>query len=353
MWELKAMIAGGVVFACLNVFISTVELMDIKSAMETETPKQQNRIVQNYQSVPMGQCLSLDLDDDMDHLLDKYNQVFLVMPAKASGTTYKHFTKLCMKSAGTPIFAAKDNIVNDDNFMREAFKHQLELPSLVTSHMYTAAPFKKLIKATTKNTLIIYSHREETARIKSAVKELLNNLCVPKRKDAMVERLENECRVTESKFLERIATPTRNVEVGIGPGRIMGCDVFEKISENSPNLAIVHYKQATKLLRLLSKHHCPEVPYNQTMNVGDKKGTMNVILDGKETNGTIVSIDDWLNAKIEMLEYVWDTRKKDWECMGTLKDIEEELFACPDEALQISGRSYKNQKVTFPLQSKS
>ena len=346
------MIAGGVVFACLNVFISTVELMDIKSAMETETPKQQNRIVQNYQSVPMGQCLSLDLDDDMDHLLDKYNQVFLVMPAKASGTTYKHFTKLCMKSAGTPIFTAKDNSVNNDNFMREAFKHQLELPSLVTSHMYTAAPFKKLIKATTKNTLIIYSHREETARIKSAVKQVLSRHCfLFKKEDAGVERLETECRVTESKVLEIVQN--KEGEVGIGPGRIMGCDVFEKVSENSPNLAIVHYKQATKLLKLLSKHHCPEVPYNQTMNVGDEKGTMNVILDGKETNGTIVSIDDWLNAKIEMLEYVWDMRKKDWECMGTLKDIEEELFACPDEALQISGRSYKNQKVTFPLQSKS
>ena len=92
------------VFACLNVFLSTVELRDnIKSAMDTETPTQQQRLVQNYhQSVPMGQCLSLDVDDDMDHLLDKYNQVFLVMPAKASGTTYKHFTKLCMQSAGTP-----------------------------------------------------------------------------------------------------------------------------------------------------------------------------------------------------------------------------------------------------------
>ena len=88
--------------------------------------------------------------------------------------------------------------------MREAFTHQLELPSLVTSHMSKAAPFKKLIKATTKNTLIIYSHREETARIQSAVKHSLANHCFLKRKDAMVERLDNECRVTESKFLKMV-----------------------------------------------------------------------------------------------------------------------------------------------------
>ena len=73
--------------------------------------------------------------------------------------------------------------------------------------MYTAAPFKKLIKATTKNTLIIYSHREETARIQSAVKHRLADHCFfpqNNKKDAMVERLDNECRVTESKFLKMV-----------------------------------------------------------------------------------------------------------------------------------------------------
>ena len=76
---------------------------------------------------------------------------------------------------------------------------------------------------------------------------------------------------------------------------------------------------------------------------------MSIILEGSKVNGTIVSIDDWLKAKSGMLEYILDVRS-DWSCQAKMKDIEAELFACPDEALQISGRSYENQKVTFPFQ---
>ena len=333
-------------FACLGVCSVFISGMQLKDVMGTETPKQQHFVVeQTRQSEQMGQCLGLDLDDGMDNLLDKYKQVFLVMPAKAAGTTYKDFTENCMKSAGTPKFTAHDNILNFNNQMRNAFKDQVELPSLVASHLYTAQPFQSLIKHATKDTLIIYSHREETSRFKSAVKWVIARLC-ENAKNEGIELLENECRVTESKLLE-VVEKLQN-EIGIGPKRLLSCKTFESIQENAPNLAFVNYKQANELQKLLSKHHCPKITDTFKSNAGDEKKPMSIVLEGSRVNGTIVSIDDWLKAKSGMLEYVFNARS-DWSCQAKMKDIEEELFACPDEALQISGRSYENQKVTFPL----
>ena len=47
-------------------------------------------------SSPSSSCLSLDFEEDMDHLLSKYKQVWIIMPAKAAGSTFKVFAKQCM-----------------------------------------------------------------------------------------------------------------------------------------------------------------------------------------------------------------------------------------------------------------
>uniref|UniRef100_A0A7S0Y5U7 Uncharacterized protein n=1 Tax=Pseudo-nitzschia delicatissima TaxID=44447 RepID=A0A7S0Y5U7_9STRA len=132
-------------------------------------------------------------------------------------------------------------------------------------------------------------------------------------------------------------------EIAIGPLRLLSCETFDAIHENAPNLAFVNYKQAAKLQRLLSKHHCPTSPHDLKENTGGEKPPMSIVL---EATGQIVPIEQWLEAKSELLEYVL-RMKSDWSCQTKMRDVQEELFACPDEALQISGRSYDNQKVSF------
>ncbi len=85
-------------------------------------------------------------------------------------------------------------------------------------------------------------------------------------------------------------------------------------------------------------------------NVAEKKIPMSVILEGGKDKGIIVSINDWMEAKSGTLEFVFNARR-DWSCLATIRDIKEELFACPDEALQISSRSYENKKghISFPI----
>mmetsp|Transcript_31699 Transcript_31699/g.48602 ORF Transcript_31699/g.48602 Transcript_31699/m.48602 type:complete len:180 (+) Transcript_31699:199-738(+) len=125
-------------------------------------------------------CLSLGFKKDMDHLLSKYKQVWVIMPAKAAGTSFKEFTKDCMAVAGTPSFADQDNPFINSIRSEKAFVGQLEMPSLVASHLYQfeRKPFCNVMKHATKDTLVVYSHREETSRLISSIKHVVaKRLC--------------------------------------------------------------------------------------------------------------------------------------------------------------------------------
>ena len=333
--------ASIVLLTIVNVLSSSNQLEDVSAYWQTAT---EVAVIASPNSRPdQGQCLSLDVDGgDMDHLLEKHKQVFLVMPAKAAGTTYKAFTKKCMAIEGTPGFSRQDNVLNNDSKMQGVFREQLELPSLLTSHLYTAYSLHKLIKHATKDTLIIYSHREETSRLMSSIKEVINRSCFVAKEDKGFSINEGECKVTESMLIKKIKE--KKAEIRFGSERLWTCDTFESIRDNAPNMAFVHYKQANKLQKLLRKHHCPESNSDIEANVGASKKPISIILEGGKTNGTTVPIDDWLDAKSQMLELVL-LLKTDMSCQATVRRIEESLIACPEEALQISGRSHDNQWI--------
>ena len=287
-------------------------------------------------------CLGLGFRKDMDHLLSKYKQVWVIMPAKAAGTSFKEFTKDCMAKAGTPSFSKIDNPFTTLQRSKDAFLGQLEQPSLVASHLYHFQddPFCNVMKhASAKDTLVVYSHREETSRLISSIKEVVTiRLC--KQKPEGFKVVDGECLVEEKSLIKAIEE-LKN-EIGIGATQMLTCEAYDCILDNNPNLVFMHYKQASQFQKLLAKHHCPGVEYSVS-NVGSDKGAVSVVLKGKR-----VSLDKWLSAKRPMLEMALRL-KKTVSCQGTTRDIEHELFACPDEALQISGRSYEDERVQFPF----
>ena len=60
---------------------------------------------------------------------------------------------------------------------------------------------------------------------------------------------------------------------------------------------------------------------------------VSVILEGQSNNGTLVSLNDWLDAKHQLLALIFDLRKNA-SCQATTKDIQYKLLRCPDETLQ-------------------
>lgn len=292
----------------------------------------------------------------MDKLLSKYKQVFVIMPAKAAGTTFKSFTRKCMVSMKLNAFV--DHAPQLRKFEKDvdtAFRSKLKMPTLISSHVDTARDLHELLRSATDDTLIVYIHRQETNRLLSAIKHVITSrYCNLKTKPAGIamvrEKGSKACNVEEGFLIETIRK--RGVEIGMGGTPLLTCETFESIKNNSPNLVFMNYKQAGPLQKLLAKHHCPTVTKEVRVNVGsDKKMTVSVVLGGALGNnniGTLVALEEWLSFKAPVLEYSLEL-KRDVSCQATTRKIERKLFACANQTLGISGLSHDGQTMDFPM----
>ena len=333
---------------------SVQKFQDVVSAANNQQPQQLQllRDVAGISSSSLS-CLGLGFEEDMDKLLSKYKQVFVIMPAKAAGTTFREFTKRCMASMKLNAFV--DHAPQLRKFERDvdtAFRSELKMPTLISSHVDKARDLHEVLRSATDDTLIVYIHRQETNRLLSAIKHVITSrYCSLETKPAGIAMVgEKACNVEEGFLIETIRK--RGVEIGMGNTRMLTCETFESIKDNCPNLVFMNYKQAGQLQKLLAKHHCPSVTKEVQVNVGsDKKMTISVVLEGglgNNNNGTLVPLEEWLLFKAPVIEYSLEL-KSDVSCQATTRKIERELFACADQTLGISGLSHDGQTMDFPL----
>ena len=333
---------------------SVQKFQDVVSAANNQQPQQLQllRDVAGISSSSLS-CLGLGFEEDMDKLLSKYKQVFVIMPAKAAGTTFREFTKRCMASMKLNAFV--DHAPQLRKFERDvdtAFRSELKMPTLISSHVDKARDLHEVLRSATDDTLIVYIHRQETNRLLSAIKHVITSrYCSLETKQAGIAMVgEKAYNVEEGFLIETIRK--RGVEIGMGNTRMLTCETFESIKDNYPNLVFMNYKQAGQLQKLLAKHHCPSVTKEVQVNVGsDKKMTISVVLEGglgNNNNGTLVPLEEWLLFKAPVIEYSLEL-KSDVSCQATTRKIERELFACADQTLGISGLSHDGQTMDFPL----
>lgn len=207
-----------------------------------------------------------------------------------------------------------------------------------------------LAKHGSRQTLIIYIHREETYRLLSAIKHVTAGfLCDPKYPryklknfDMSVfhtERNETHCTSDEGSVVDLIESGYE--EIGIGASQILTCNAFEAIEQNAPNIVLVHYKQANKLQKLLAKHHCPELLNEEwhptEANVASEKGRVEYL---RMKNGNSIKLDEWLHEKRDVIEYTLKM-KHNVSCQGKARHMEDDLFACKDEVMQITPENVK------------
>jgi hypothetical protein len=289
------------------------------------------------QAMPQG-CLSLDSDGDVDHLLSKYKQVYILSRLKAAGQTFDAFARKCMASVGSNSF--KYEALNNASQMKAAFPKELELPSLLATHVHNSNETCRVAKRATRDSLIVFSHREETDRLMSAIKHVITTrFCFGKTEidhknlaGFMKKINKGECQVQETVLMQIIQLNYREMD-----DQSLTCHTYNCMRENRPNFVFMHYKQANKLQKLIAKHHCPEFKEDVKKNVATEKQSVMV-----ETKGALVPLDDWVRAKIELLELALEL-KADIRCQGTTREIEDDLFACPDETLLLSGQGYTRQ----------
>ena len=149
---------------------------DVVSAANNEQPQQLQllRDVAGISSSSLS-CLGLGFEEDMDKLLSMYKQVFVIMPSKAAGTTFKVFTKRCMASMKLNAFV--DHAPQLRKFEKDVdtvFRSELKMPTLISSHVDKAS-LHEVLRSATDDTLIVYIHRQETNRLLSAIKHVITS----------------------------------------------------------------------------------------------------------------------------------------------------------------------------------
>ena len=286
-------------------------------------------------SAASGQCLNLDLNQDMDSLIASARQVFITMPAKAGGTSMQAFANKCVGKL--KVKDGKDpNILNPGRFNKESLISNLHAPPIVASHLHNSDGLIRLSKYPSRETLMIHIHREETNRIVSAVKHVLDKVCATNPHKVRLNIIKNgtECILEEGPVVDAIASHTD--EIGYG-NDILNCKSYKALQENGPQLVVINYKQVDKLQALLAKHHCPHLELPVHANIAEEKST-NVFL--KLQTGGVVNIKDWLREKGPSLEVALNLRQGA-SCQAKTFHMEDELFGCPDEALRVTTESIK------------
>mmetsp|Transcript_50272 Transcript_50272/g.75069 ORF Transcript_50272/g.75069 Transcript_50272/m.75069 type:complete len:415 (-) Transcript_50272:91-1335(-) len=301
------------------------------------------------------QCYSLKNDLSVAFENGKIEQTFILMPAKASGTSLKAFAGTCM---GDP-----EEEHHPDNFMDSQnrgilpfFHSTLEPPPLVASHLSHQEGMIDLIRHATTKTLIIYIYRDETERMMSAIAYVLKNrLCKPENigggpenffrkayEEANIEVTEGKkkkkdgkgsntrCSVPERPFLENFVK-NRYTEIGFSVDEHLSCGVWDEIDETAPpHLLFVHYSQSDLLQEQLAKHYCPNTTTPMRENVSTEKGDMDIFL--KTPGGKEYEISEWLAAKRNTLEYAYKLSKG--TCKHERRSLESKMEQCPDQTLQ-------------------
>jgi hypothetical protein len=279
------------------------------------------------------------------------------MPAKVAGTTIKRFTKGCM-GAEKRSFWEIDNIVrterdqkknkkyNRPDYIMDAFAKSLQLPSLIASHVDSDEQFIEVIKAaTTKETLIVYVHREETERLRSAISQVANRMCLQKRNK------QETCVLQQKKLHRKIEKQHR--EIGVDVFSILTCDLYEAVRDNAPNLVALDFHEVSKLLELLAKHHCPghDATLRANTKVGkppiavelekndDNSSTSSNDANGNNHTSVVVSLEDYLAAKMQLMEYAF-LLKNTATCQSTTRELEGNLASCPDGTLHLSSSNF-------------
>jgi hypothetical protein len=274
----------------------------------------------------------------LDAIAKETNQVFITMPDKAAGTTLMHFTRTCMN---------QDNLIGDYINFREKIENIItqnyRAPSIIASHIHSDTPFIDILKGSTRESLIIYIHREELSRVRSAAQHILiSRLCAYHElgKKLMnkyyfnVELNGTRCTIDEEHMISIIKN--RDQEVGVGAPELLTCEFFDEITQNTPsNLVFVDYKQASKLQRILAKYHCPHITKDLpiAMNVASQK-TFEPFIRLKTNTSRIITFDDWFDNKQNLILWALKSNAK-MNCKSKMLDMEDHLFSCPNEAVTL------------------
>jgi hypothetical protein len=291
---------------------------------------------------PAKEPTCLTFDDAVARRVTEADQVFITMPAKASGTTLKHFAQQCTKTIRQP-----DNFINKEDARKDFMSSTMNLPKIIASHVHPAlGSLTRLAQTTPNDVLTIFIYREESERKVSAIKHVVESrLCTKemgqpdfKAEDYVhITKNETACVIeSETEFMHNVVEKGL-FEIGYDTNVILSCDLYDAIDDNNPNMLMINYKQVDQLQEVLAKRHCPELLDELPLhaNVANQKREWAYIRTHE--NGAEVPLAEWAKSKQHLWNWAFDaTKVGDKTCRSRTRHLEKELFSCGDQVTDMS-----------------
>ena len=278
--------------------------------------------------VGIGQSIS-DSDDSSDakslrRVIASTHQVLAVGPAKAAGSSMYSFSSEC--NNGTPYTYGEMGKFLRRTSGESSLTKYYEMPSVVSSHVHSSQTLVDIIKDAPRDTLLLYVHRQETSRLQSAVKQVLDRDCGSTKDSGddadALKREGNSCYVNEEHLLEIIKSG--KAEIGQSTNNLLTCEVYEAIEDYAPTMAFIDYKKANEVQELISEKYCPSLLGNPVVkNVADNK-QFQVHVKSIATSAD-VTLDQWLATKSSTLEFALRLNK-DASCVSKTRIMEDQLY---------------------------
>ena len=305
-----------------------------------------NRLKLNYQ------CMSHS--SNLRDLISTTNQVIILMPAKAAGTSLKDFAKQCNGPSYSNLL---DNFINFNHEIESILSNSFQMPHVIASHVNNDDNLIHMIKNIPKSTLLVYIHREETARLQSAINEVVTNWCrrgnghpniiidVP-HKSFFYKEVHNKCYVTESNLITQIKN--KPLEMGIGSSEVLSCHTYRTIGNVAPTMVFISYKHVNQLQEMLAEKYCPALSDTKiASNVGSNKeyeAFVGGVSSGSSSSSggdsrnnrkesqpqsqqQPIPLSSWLKAKYNTLEWALGLNNHA-SCIAKTRIMEDQLFGC-------------------------
>ena len=293
-------------------------------------------------------CLSMDPGEEMEKAIADANQIFIMTPPKNAGTTMQTFMGFCdfpgmmddmdMVRVRVDDMPALQELRDQEHGGAEEwenyFTFQLNVPGVISQHTINSDELTSYIQNANSKTLIIYIHRDETERLKSGIRYVAQaRLC-----NGRVSN--NECIVPEQTLIDEVKKGHNEI---VGAGKLLSCETYDSIEQNAPNMIFMHYTQVDKLQNLIAKYFCPELlpelplKLNEASTLKLPDTTFVNLLQTEGEEEQLIELDDWLDAKINSIEWALQLNNEA-TCQAKTKYMQDELFGCPDQAIRVPYR---------------
>lgn len=135
---------------------------------------------------------------------------------------------------------------------------------------------------------------------------------------------DHTCTIEENDLVQKVIQP-KPFEIRASVHDIWSCNTFHTLNDNRPNLVIMNMNQIDTLQKMLAEKFCPQIANDPVHSNMAAQKEINNFVQLSSNSSKIVSLDEWLLKKKNMIEYTLGF-KENIGCQKNVRDMEDELF---------------------------